>query len=143
MGWVWTIILALAFTAALFSAGAYAPSIIQSDEIRDYRMALYAEASEIYSAMNKANLMLVNDSAWWNGSSRVPLVAPFNGKQLNATISQCNAAFSKAMLEFDSKKNKFTGAKRYISSEQVLFYFNQALSLQNLTVGTTIGQAQQ
>ena len=55
LGWVWTIILSLGFCAALFSAGAYAPSIIQSNEINAYRTELYNEASSIYSQLNTVN----------------------------------------------------------------------------------------
>lgn len=55
IGWVWTIILSLGFCAALFSAGAYAPSIIQSEEIDQYRTSLNIEASSIYTQISTAN----------------------------------------------------------------------------------------
>ena len=55
LGWIWTILLSLAFCAALFSAGAYAPSIIQSNEINQYRTQLYSEASSIYAQIGAVN----------------------------------------------------------------------------------------
>lgn len=131
LGWIWTILLALAFTAALFSAGAYAPSIIQTNEIRAFRSALYNEANDVYLAMNATNMKLVNESAWWNAS----------GITLNATISKNSIAFKKAVFEYDSKKAKYTGNKRYVSGNQVLFYLDQALTLQNQNSNTTIGKA--
>ena len=129
LGWIWTIVLALAFTAALFSAGAYAPSIIQSNEIREFRMALYTEANDMYSIMNKANLAQQNNAVWWSQ----------NGTKLNATISSSTTAYKKAMYEYDSKKGKY-GSLKYISGGQALFHFNQALDLQNQTSATTIGK---
>jgi sodium-dependent phosphate transporter len=135
LGWIWTILLALAFTAALFSAGAYAPSIIQTNEIIAFRAALYNEANDVYLAMNTTNMQHVNDTAWWNGTS----AQPYNGKTLNAMISKNSDAFKSAVFEYDKKKGKYTN-KRYISGPQVLFFLDQALSLQNQTSITTIGQ---
>ena len=135
LGWVWTIVLALAFTAALFSAGAYAPSIIQTNEIREFRMALYTEANDIYSTMNAVNNQYKNNTAWWNGTD----VQPYNGAKLNSLITNSSTAYKKAMYEYDSKKAKYGGLK-YIGGDQVLFYFNQALDLQNQTSNTTIGK---
>ena len=136
LGWVWTILLALGFTAALFSAGAYAPSIIQTNEIIAFRSALYNEAAGVYQVINATNMQYVNQSDWWNGTA----VRPYNGNALNATIVRNSAAFKKAVFEYDSKKGKYTGNKRYISGPQVLFYLEQALLLQNQTSVTTIGQ---
>ncbi|GAX82464.1 hypothetical protein CEUSTIGMA_g9891.t1 [Chlamydomonas eustigma] len=132
-GWVWTILLALAFTAALFSAGAYAPSIAMSNEIRDYRMQLYNEASSVFSALNATNMEYANNSAWWTNTE-----VQINGSQLNATLQAESIALRKAMYKYDSIKGKY-GNKQYISNQQVLYYLNQALELQNETSVTTIG----
>ena len=98
-------------------------------------MALYTEASDVYSTMNAANLKFKNDTAWWNGTD----VKPFNGSKLDSLITASSAAYKKAMYEYDSKKAKY-GSLKYISTDQVIFYFNQALDLQNQTSNTTIGK---
>ena len=61
LGWIWTIVLAMGFCAALFSAGAYAPSITMYNEIRSYRLDIYNEVQAIYKEMNDANLAKKND----------------------------------------------------------------------------------
>jgi glycerol-3-phosphate dehydrogenase len=132
-GWVWTILLALAFTAALFSAGAYAPSIAMSNEIRDYRMQLHNKASSVYNTLNATNMQYANDTTWWTSTE-----VQINGSQLNATIQAESTFLRKAMFLYDSKKKKY-GNKQYISNQQVLYYLNQALELQNQTSATTIG----
>ncbi len=135
-GWVWTIILALAFTAALFSAGAYAPSIIMSNEIRAFRSQLYAEANMIYGVMDSVNVANMNNTnGWWNSTE----VQPYNGENLSVAISNSKAAYQQDMFLLD-KKGKPTSTEKYISKDQVVYHFNQALYLYKQTSNTTIGQ---
>lgn len=45
-----------------------------------------------------------------------------------------------AMWEFDSKKGKFTGQRKYITDEQSNWYLDQALKLQADMSDTKIGK---
>ena len=92
-------------------------------------MALYTEANDIYTVMNKASLAQQNNSAWWSKS----------GTQLNSTLSSSSTAYKKAMYEYDSKKGKY-GSLKYISGSQSLYHVQKALDLQTQYSNTTIGK---
>lgn len=134
MGWIWTILLGIAFNAALFSAGAYAPSIIMLNGLRDMRETAYFTGSTLYTQMSATNALNKNNAAWMNGTNLT-----MNGSQLNALITKNADGFKRAIYEYDSKKKKYTGQKKYVSSGRVGFYLNQAITLFNQTSNSTIG----
>ncbi|EFJ45522.1 hypothetical protein VOLCADRAFT_105976 [Volvox carteri f. nagariensis] len=68
-GWVVTLLLTALMSAALFAAGAYAPSITQSRDIETYQTHLSALASRLDLLLNKTNAAAVLDSATWGNYS--------------------------------------------------------------------------
>ena len=135
MGWIWTILLALAFNAALFSAGAYAPSIVMLNDLRDLRGSMYYAGNQVYTQMAATNAQYKSSAAWMNGTN-----VTLNGSQLNTLLTKNADAFKRAVYEYDSAKKKYTGLKRYVASAAVGFYLNQALDLMNQTSTSTIGK---
>jgi len=126
-GWVSTILLGGLFCAALFSAGAYPPSIVQTQEIRMYRTQLIALNSALLKTMNNTNNKWNDDANWWNGTVAPPM--SYNGKQLLSVITK-NA---NDML-------KLAAPKQYVSAAQVLYYVSQTTLLNTEYSLTAIGQ---
>lgn len=127
MGWIWTIILSMGFCAALFSAGAYAPSIIQSSAIRTYRTNLMAMQIETMKALNTTNYQYAKDVVWWNGTVASPMKQ--NGSRLVGAINSSINGMKKLQTP-----------KKYVSEDQVLWYIAQSQWLfVNYSI-TAIGQ---
>eukprot|EP00955_Chlamydomonas_euryale_P076449 362664-Chlamydomonas_euryale.AAC.5 len=89
-GWVLTIAMALIFCAALFAAGAYAPSITMSQQLSDYNMAIYEISDEIYTGMEVLNDAQQGNAAWWTGSAAQVAPVPYNGSVLAGVINAQN-----------------------------------------------------
>eukprot|EP00798_Chlamydomonas_sp_ICE-L_P004403 gene4403-14528_t len=115
-GWILTIILNLAFCACLFSMGAYAPSVIQTQQLRDMRQAIMQTQMVTINNLNTSNAVWVNDPTWWTGDVAPPLM--FNGSQLSP---QLNDTFygMKALVN----------PKGYVKIDQILYYNSYAQQL--------------
>ena len=127
LGWVWTILLSLAFCAALFSAGAYAPSIIQTQQIASYRVTLLSAQEGLLQGINATNAQWAANATWWGGAVAAPM--PYNGSTLPPYISKTLASIKRLKTP-----------KQHVSQDQVLYYVAQASALyQNYSI-TAIGQ---
>ncbi|GIL54049.1 hypothetical protein Vafri_9601, partial [Volvox africanus] len=76
-GWVVTLLLTGLMGAALFAAGAFAPSILQTRDILKYETAILDLATKIDLLMNRTNYAALSDSRTWGNFSAA----------LNATIA--------------------------------------------------------
>ncbi|KAG1673068.1 hypothetical protein FOA52_013137 [Chlamydomonas sp. UWO 241] len=129
IGWVLTIILACGFTAALFSAGAYAPSIPMSQTISQYNMALFEISNVVYTDMTVLNNAQSANAAWWSGVPVAP--HPYNGSKLALTIAKQNTSYWGAI------KGKVVRNAVYL--DEALYYLNQTFTLDAQYSETTIG----
>ncbi|KAG1670896.1 hypothetical protein FOA52_000398 [Chlamydomonas sp. UWO 241] len=113
-GWIWTILLAVGFCAALFSAGAYAPSIIMAQELNLYNDAIFDTSVRLYDA-----------AAQLSASDPAAVLA----------ISGVNASLTPAFMG-DGKE-----APVSMTTGQTISYLNQAVAIQEAAVdnATVIG----
>jgi hypothetical protein len=121
--------MALAFTAALFAAGAYAPSIPMSQQISQYNMALFQISDVIYTDMEAANNAQSGNAVWWSGVPAVP--HPYNGSQLAVTIDSQNTSYYAAIMG--------PKVRNAVYLNEALYYLNQTLTLDAQYSETTIG----
>ncbi|KAG1680955.1 hypothetical protein FOA52_009914 [Chlamydomonas sp. UWO 241] len=128
-GWVLTLLLAIGFTAALFAAGAYAPSIPMSQTISQYNLALFEISNGMYTNMEVANNAQAGNAAWWTGAPVAP--RPYNGSRLATTIDKQNATYWSAV------KGKVVRNAVYL--DEALYYLNQTFTLDAQYSETTIG----
>ena len=127
LGWVWTILLSLAFCAALFSAGAYAPSITQTQQLAACRTSLLSAQEGVLEAIDATNAQWAANAAWVNGTVAAPM--RYNGGALPRVITSTLASIQ-----------GLKAPKKHVSTEQVLYYVAQASALyQNHSI-TAIGQ---
>ncbi|KAG1675223.1 hypothetical protein FOA52_016253 [Chlamydomonas sp. UWO 241] len=129
VGWVLTLLLACGFTAALFSAGAYAPSIAMSQTISQYNMALFDISNVIYTDMEVLNNAQAGNTAWWSGAPVAP--HPYNGSKLAITIDKQNSSYYSAL------QGKVVRNAVYL--DEALYYINQTFTLDAQYSETTIG----
>jgi sodium-dependent phosphate transporter len=128
LGWIWTIILAIGFSACLFSMGAFAPSINMQYQIYELNYGMYNISKGLYNSMAAANRAAnVSNPSYWTD----PTWAPQNGSKLAATITAQNATYTKVIGK------PYTGA--YLTPPMSFYYFNQALSLYRNNSQSTIG----
>jgi sodium-dependent phosphate transporter len=128
LGWIFTIVLALAFCACLFSMGAFAPSINMQYQIYELNYGMYNISKGLYNTMAATNRAAnVSNPAYWTDPSWLPQ----NGSKLAATITAQNATYFKVVGQ------PYTGA--YMTPPMSFYYFNQALSLYTANSQTTIG----
>eukprot|EP00955_Chlamydomonas_euryale_P080615 363443-Chlamydomonas_euryale.AAC.6 len=130
-GWILTIVMAIIFCAALFAAGAYAPSITMSHAIQDYKTGLYSIANVIYGDMSELNLAEESNVNWWTGDAAMISPMPYNGSVLEEVIQDQNETFYSALIDDDQYQLMFP--------DQAFYYFNEAISLQSQYSTSTIG----
>ncbi|KAG2495911.1 hypothetical protein HYH03_006148 [Edaphochlamys debaryana] len=105
LAWVFTLFVSAIVSAAIFSYGAYAPSITMSKDIAKYENGIRAQSQGLYTILAASNLELNRTYG-------------FNDTTLNATIAKGFTTYSKM---FDTKKIG------YIDPEQLLAQLNTSL----------------
>eukprot|EP00798_Chlamydomonas_sp_ICE-L_P026808 gene26808-4402_t len=108
-GWILTIILNLACCACLFSMGAYAPSVIQTQQLRDIRQSIMETQMVTIKNLNSSNAVWESDPTWWTGDVAPPLM--YNGSHLSPLL---NDTF------YDMKA--LVSPKSYVTIDQILYY---------------------
>ncbi|KAG1660835.1 hypothetical protein FOA52_008946 [Chlamydomonas sp. UWO 241] len=135
-GWILTIILALAFCAGLFAAGAYAPSITMAADMREMNYGVYTLTSSIYKSINTTARNNTADAWYSDAPSTWP--APFNARPYNGSMLAFNA--NKSSNAFKSAiGSDVTGKRGYVFPELVLYYLNDAVKLNATYSKTNIG----
>ncbi|KAG1674480.1 hypothetical protein FOA52_003085 [Chlamydomonas sp. UWO 241] len=129
IGWVLTLLLACGFCAALFSAGAYAPSIPMSQTISQYNMVLFDISDALYTDMEVLNNAQTSNTAWWSGVPAAP--HPYNGSQLAVTITNQNSTYWSAVMG--------KSVRNAVYLNEALYYVNQTFTLDAQYSETTIG----
>lgn len=115
LAWVFTLIVSAIIAAALFAAGAYAPSITMARDIAKYETALRAVTTDLYAVLNATNT--ANAAAFGNFSYDRYLV-----KSLNTAVVSTNALFD-------------TAKKGYIPPADLIANLNQSVnSFKNYSV---------
>eukprot|EP00798_Chlamydomonas_sp_ICE-L_P004399 gene4399-14523_t len=106
-GWILTIILNLAFCAALFSMGAYAPSVIQTQQLRDIRKSIME--TQMVIIKNISNTVWKSDPEWWVGKVASPLL--YNGSRLGPKLNSTYYNM-KALIN----------PSKYVTIDQMMYY---------------------
>eukprot|EP00798_Chlamydomonas_sp_ICE-L_P019926 gene19926-26630_t len=108
-GWILTIILNLAFYACLFSMGAYAPSVIQTQQLRDIRMSIMETQMVVIKNKNISNTVWKSDPEWWVGKVASPLL--YNGSKLGPKLNSTYYNM-KALIN----------PSKYVTINQMMYY---------------------
>lgn len=132
IGWMVTILLALSCCACLFSMGAYPPSIPMLDDLRTYRSEIYSLQLQLQNALNSSNVKYKTDAYWTSNMANTGL--PLNGSSVLSAINAANKAY------LSNTKYKGGTYGMYVSPEQILWYFNQTLTLANTYKVNVVGQ---
>ena len=64
----------------------------------------------------------------------------YSGASINKTVVEANLTYAKAYMEFDSKKGKFTGNKKFLTEAQSNYFLAQALKLQSQCTNYSSGK---
>eukprot|EP00798_Chlamydomonas_sp_ICE-L_P004400 gene4400-14525_t len=112
-GWILTIVLNLAFCACLFSMGGYAPSIIQTQQLRDMRQAIMETQMVVIKNKNISNTVWKDDPEWWVGEVASPLM--YNGSKLAPKLNSTYYAM-KSLIN----------PSKYVTIDQILYYNSYA-----------------
>ncbi|KAG1676249.1 hypothetical protein FOA52_006467 [Chlamydomonas sp. UWO 241] len=133
-GWILTIVLAIIFCAALFAAGAYAPSITMAAQMREMNNGVYAVTTDIYKYVNTTARVNMDNDTWWTAAPS-SWAAPFDARPYNGSMLAYNA--NKSAYAFKSAIGSNVAGKRgYVFPELVLYYLNDAVEM-NTTYSTT------
>eukprot|EP00798_Chlamydomonas_sp_ICE-L_P004394 gene4394-14520_t len=108
-GWIITIIICLAFCAGLFSMGAYAPSVLQTQQLRDIRQSIMQTQMVVIKNKNISNTVWKNDPEWWVGKVSSPLL--YNGSKLGPKLNSTYYAM-KALIN----------PSKYVTIDQMMYY---------------------
>eukprot|EP00798_Chlamydomonas_sp_ICE-L_P002161 gene2161-18134_t len=108
-GWILTIILNLVFCACLFSMGVYAPSVFQTQQLRDIRKSIMQTQMVIIKNKNMSNTVWKNDPEWWVGKVASPLL--YNGSKLGPKLNK---------TYYDMKA--LINPSKYVTIDQIMYY---------------------
>eukprot|EP00798_Chlamydomonas_sp_ICE-L_P027487 gene27487-4794_t len=108
-GWILTILLNLAFCACLFSMGAYAPSIFQTQQLRDIRQSIMQNQMLVIRNLNSSNAQWEIDAPWWSGAVAAPML--YNGSQLSPVLNK---------TYYDMEE--LIAPSSYVTTDQILYY---------------------
>eukprot|EP00198_Chlamydomonas_reinhardtii_P006440 XP_001695776.1 sodium/phosphate symporter [Chlamydomonas reinhardtii] len=115
LGWVVTLLITGVLSAALFAAGAYAPSIIQERDVAKYEDTLLRLTAQLDSLLNRTNQAGVSDPATWGTYSAA----------LQAKL-QSNAAFLKDVNTPGTKSN--TRPVQHLDADTMTAFLNSTVT---------------